>query len=215
MYYLGNLYFWCGAGSYSPIAQEFVREFAPRIQDLEAVKIAFRATPLLPLTMQTASLCPREGGALCVREIRLLPLPEGAANATPPAGRGAERGRFLSWPGGLRRRLSARRYRVPPAGAAAGRTEPGWAGPGRADPQGREAAVRAACRRVPSPWGRRAAGAPHPRGRPFPRHPRGVRPEPGSAQAISGAEGRRCRPPQRPCALPGGGRLGCPLWMRG
>lgn len=91
--------------------------------------------------MQTTSLCPWEGGALCVREIRLLPLPEGAASATPPAGRGAERGRFLSWPGGLRRRLSARRYRVPPAaaGAGAGRTEPGQAGPGRAGPQGREA----------------------------------------------------------------------------
>lgn len=207
----------------------FVREFAPKIQDLEAVEISFRDTTFLPLTMQTTSLCPWEGGALCVREIRLLPLPEGAASATPPAGRGAERGRFLSWPGGLRRRLSARRYRVPPAAAeaGAGRTEPGQAGPGRAGPQGREAPSG-----LPAGASRRHgdAGRPErriPAGRPS-RTARGVsartraalRPPPTLAAGAAALPSALCPPGRREAGLspvdaglsPGGAR---PCALRG
>lgn len=124
-------------------------------------------------------------GSLC--EGKEAPAaPEGCSKGHSSGG--ARRGAGSSLrPGGLRRRLSARRYGVPPAAAGAGRagpgrTVPGRAGPGRAEQVRRAGApARAARRRVPSPWGPgRRAGSPraalprHPRcARPGPRHPRG------------------------------------------
>lgn len=153
--------------------------------------------------------------------------PEGRCKRHSSGEAGA--GRLLPRPGALRRRLSARRYGVPPpppaaAGAGAGRTEPGRVEPGRAGPSrpAGQAPARAGGRRVPSPWGRRGRSAASPRAarpRRLRRGTRGRRRCPGWPRRPHRSPcARRCPPGRREAGLspvgvglsPGGAHP-CPL----
>lgn len=158
-----------------------------------------------PLTVQTTSPCPWEGGrgALCQGN-KALPLPKRQKEwQTPLLGRGAERSGAGSSPG-REAPEAAERTQVPgPGPAGPSRTEPGRAGPGRAE-QGREApGLRASRRRVPSRRHGDAGGQSAP-------SPAVCPPGLDGSRVTPITRGRPRRPPQRPCAR----GPGCRLWMR-